>query len=195
VTVTLNCAAPEGGAVIGLDSSNVDAGRVPDNMTIPAGATSNTFNIDVPTVGSSVTTTIGAQYNSTRRSAVLTVTAPALEPSFTVISSSEGSDKCRLTDNDGNLDCEVNATASRGFIQRYLWSYQVEGQTQTDNTPEPVRVPDISCALFSGVSNKDTKTSVSMVIELVLEGRDGTRSSTLRKNVTLVGNGKCGFSS
>src|SRR4029077_8164850 len=51
-TVTLNGAAPAGGASVALSSSNTGIATVPPSVTVPAGATSATFTITAQTVAS-----------------------------------------------------------------------------------------------------------------------------------------------
>ena len=73
-TVSLNAPAPAGGAVVRLSSSNTNVATVPTSVTIPAGQTRATFTIRTNRPSSSGTrVTITATYNSTSRSARLTV--------------------------------------------------------------------------------------------------------------------------
>jgi hypothetical protein len=73
-TATLNVAAPAGGAVVGLVSSNATAASVPASVTVPAGATSATFNVGTSNPGTTTTVAIGATYNGSARAALLGVT-------------------------------------------------------------------------------------------------------------------------
>jgi len=72
-TVTLTSAAPAGGAVVTLASSNTTAATVPVNVTVPAGATSATFTITGRALTTAATTTITTTYSGVSRTAVLTV--------------------------------------------------------------------------------------------------------------------------
>src|SRR5262249_30790147 len=71
-TVTLTRAAPAGGAVVTLTSSN-PAATVPVSVTVPAGATTKNFAVN--TIGGTVPTavTITATYSGVARTATLTV--------------------------------------------------------------------------------------------------------------------------
>src|SRR5262245_9293753 len=71
-TVTLGSAAPVGGAVVTLTSSN-PAATVPVSVTVPAGATTKNFAVN--TIGGTVPTavTITATYNNDARTATPTV--------------------------------------------------------------------------------------------------------------------------
>ena len=71
-TVTLGSAAPAGGAVVTLTSSNTNAATVLASVTVPANATTKTFAITtMRTVPTAVTIT--ATYNGVARTATLTV--------------------------------------------------------------------------------------------------------------------------
>jgi Putative Ig domain len=61
-TATLNVAAPSGGALVQLVSSNTAAASVPSSVTVPAGATSATFTVTTETVSSTTTVGIGGIY-------------------------------------------------------------------------------------------------------------------------------------
>lgn len=74
--VALTTAAPAGGALVSLTSSNA-AASVAANVTVPAGATSATFPIATTAVTASTVATVTAVFNNTSRSADLTITAPA----------------------------------------------------------------------------------------------------------------------
>ena len=84
-TVTLSGAAPSGGAVVTLSSSNTTAARVPSSVTVAAGATSATFTVSTSAVAASTTVTISGTYSGVTRSASLTVT-PAPPPAPTLSS-------------------------------------------------------------------------------------------------------------
>ena len=82
-TVTLSGAAPSGGAVVTLSSSNTTAARTPSSVTIAAGATSATFTVSTSAVATSTTVGISGAYSGVTRSASLTVTpAPPQAPTL-----------------------------------------------------------------------------------------------------------------
>jgi hypothetical protein len=72
-TVTLASAAPSGGALVTLSSSNTSAARVPATITVPPGATSATFAITTSAVTVAATATITATGGGVTRTAALTV--------------------------------------------------------------------------------------------------------------------------
>ena len=73
-TVTLNVAAPAGGAQVLLASSNTAAAAVPASVTVPAGATSTTFTVHTASVSSTTTVSIGGEYGNNDRAGLLGVT-------------------------------------------------------------------------------------------------------------------------
>src|SRR5258708_3743742 len=79
-TVTLSGAAPSGGAVVTLSSSNTTAARTPSSVTIAVGATSATFTVSTSAVLASTTVSISGIYGGVTRSASLTVTPVPLPP-------------------------------------------------------------------------------------------------------------------
>ena len=72
-TVTLSGPAPSGGAVVVLSSSNTSLASVPSRVTIPAGATSAAFTVNTSIVVVSTSVNISASYNSTTRTATLSL--------------------------------------------------------------------------------------------------------------------------
>src|SRR5712664_2618157 len=92
-TVTLSGAAPSGGAVVTLSSSN-DAASVPSSVTLPTGTSSATFPVNTSAVTSSTPVTISASYGGVTQTGSLTVTAApnyTLSASPTSLSITQGS--------------------------------------------------------------------------------------------------------
>ncbi|MDT7781567.1 MAG: hypothetical protein QOC99_4079, partial [Acidobacteriota bacterium] len=77
-TVTLVNPAPDGGAVVGLSSSDANVASVPSSITIPQGATSGTFTVSTSAVVVDTSVNINASYLGVTLGATLTVldTAP-----------------------------------------------------------------------------------------------------------------------
>src|SRR3989454_12245371 len=85
-TVTLSAAAPTGGAVVTLLSSNTAVANVPaiGSVTVPAGSTSTTFSVTTVSVTASTSATISASFGGVTKTALLTVSPPAPPPPLTV---------------------------------------------------------------------------------------------------------------
>ncbi len=77
-TVTLSAAAPSGGAIVKLSTSNTSLAQVPATVTVPAKARSATFTITTSTATSQQTATITGTYNSSSQKATLTVRVPLM---------------------------------------------------------------------------------------------------------------------
>ena len=81
VTVVLDRPAPAGGATIRLASSNAGAVRVPDAITVPAGADRATFVVDLRHAHEGATpVVISAVYGADRRVLPLTVQPRPIQP-------------------------------------------------------------------------------------------------------------------
>jgi hypothetical protein len=74
--VTLSGAAPSGGAVVTLSSSNTNVATVPVSVTISAGATGASFTVATSLVSASTSVDVSGNYNSVTKTATLIVTAP-----------------------------------------------------------------------------------------------------------------------
>src|SRR5262249_38230996 len=83
-TVQLGSPAPSGGASVTLMAS--DPVTVPPSVTVPAGATSATFNVATRAVGGAFTVTINASYNGVTASTTLFVMTVTPTESLTSIS-------------------------------------------------------------------------------------------------------------
>ena len=73
-TVTLNKAAPSGGAVISLSSSNTSAATVPSTVTIQSGKTNASFQVRTSQSSRSSTSVISGSFGGVTKSVTLTVT-------------------------------------------------------------------------------------------------------------------------
>ena len=81
-TVVLTTAAPSGGAVVSLASSNTAAATVPASATIPAGTTSANFAVSTVSVAATTSSTISGSYVGGSANAVLTITPPLTLTAF-----------------------------------------------------------------------------------------------------------------
>jgi len=73
--VTLSGAAPPGGVVVSLSSSNTNAATVPSTVSIPPGQTKGTFIVSHSKVTTQTSVTLTATLNGASATATLTVTA------------------------------------------------------------------------------------------------------------------------
>ncbi len=77
-TITLNAPAPNGGALVTLNSSNPQLAAVPANVTVAANGAAATFAVTTSPIASNTPVTVSASYNSSTQSATLTVLSPLL---------------------------------------------------------------------------------------------------------------------
>jgi hypothetical protein len=192
-TVKLTAPAPAGNAPIKIESNNEVVAKVPANVSVAAGETTNAFAINTSTVRENTAVTITASYQGVTVSAVLTVTPPPLVAQFSVSSPSKGGDACSIISAAGAVDCRFDATASQGFVSSYRWTLTIGSHEFNATTSEgsPVYTPLTDCSFLSGgtVSNG----TVSMVTSLRLQDRQGNQSEIVRKTVELTPNGNCGY--
>lgn len=189
-TISLTAAAPSGGASVTLSSSNTDVARVTSNVAVAAGSTSNTFNIDVSTVGSDTTVTITGAYSGVTKTGTFTVTPPPLEPRFTVISSTQGANACVVDEADGHVDCEFDGSGSFGSISQWLWRITIDGDNYDQDRTVAKFNPSPPCS-FLKKGTKGSDDSVPMTVELRVLGRNGVTSSIASKSVKLFRGSFC----
>src|SRR5207248_1761137 len=79
-TVTLTAAAPSGGVVVNLQSSDSHA-QVPSTTTVPAGQTSTNFPVQTSTVTTTTSATITGSEGGSSASTVLTINPGPKTPS------------------------------------------------------------------------------------------------------------------
>jgi hypothetical protein len=72
-TATLNTAAPAGGALVSLVSSDASVATVPRSVTVPAGATSATFTVSTRSQSATSTVSIGGTYGGSGHAGLLGV--------------------------------------------------------------------------------------------------------------------------
>lgn len=77
-SVTLTAAAPQGGAIVALSSSDASVAAVPSSITIRAGLTSATFSVTTSGVAASTGVQISASYSGDTLSATLNVNPASL---------------------------------------------------------------------------------------------------------------------
>jgi hypothetical protein len=109
-TVTLSGAAPTGGLAVSLASSSAVA-SVPASVTVPAGATSASFNVSTSGAGNATITATGG---GASRSAVLTVSSSQPATDTVTITRAEW--------NGGRLRVEATSSNSTATLKVYVAS-------------------------------------------------------------------------
>ena len=176
--------------MVTLSSNNTDVARVGANVTIAAGSTSNTVNIDVTSVQSNTTVTITGTYSGVSKTGTFTVTPTPLEARYTVISRTKGANACVVEDVDGRLDCEFDASGSFGNIDQFQWRLILENDNYDENRSTPKASLSPPCS-FLHKGTKGDDESVPMTVELRLRGKDGSSTSAVSKAVKLFRGSNC----
>jgi len=197
-SITLTGAAPAGGAMVRLSSSNTDVAKVPANVMVASGASEARFTIDAATVAISTPVTINASYAGATRSTSLMVRPPAVEAVFTVRSTSRGRGACGLGPSTGEADCVLDGSASIGPVERWAWSYWTAGSRIGHVTTQPGSSMNLAsrCGFFEGGRGAEDQSGdryVQMQVELVVQDRESTRSAPVRQSVRMYPNRLCGF--
>jgi hypothetical protein len=112
-TVTLSSAAPSGGAVVALSSSNTAVATVPASVTVAAGAISATFTAVASSVATTSSSTVNASYNGVTRTATLTVNPPSQAATLTVTATGRSGE--RVTSSPAGITVSVGTTGSASF--------------------------------------------------------------------------------
>jgi len=115
-TVTLTSAAPVGGAVVTLSSSNTTVASLPASVTVAAGATSGTFSITTAGVTAATPVTIGGSFGGVSKVATLTVNPPAPPAQTATLSvTATGRSGERVTSSPAGINVAVGSTGSATF--------------------------------------------------------------------------------
>ena len=174
-TVTLNSAAPSGGAVVTLTSSNSSLAAVPATVTVPAGSTTANFTISTTSVATTEQATITATYKGAIQSAVLTVT-----PFLTSLTLNP---VIVIGGNSSTGTVQLGAAAPSGGIQVFLST----SNSSVATVPSSVTVLQGATSASFAV----TTTAVSSPVGVTISAsyNSGTQTATLTVNpptVTLV---------
>ncbi|NWL77283.1 hypothetical protein DM872_10495 [Pseudomonas taiwanensis] len=112
-TATLTGAAPSGGALVTLSSSNPSAATVPASVTVAAGATSASFIVNTALVTTATPVTIGGTFAGTARSATLTVTSSAQTAALSVTATGRSGE--RVLSSPAGISVTVGNSGSASF--------------------------------------------------------------------------------
>ncbi len=198
-TVTLPSAAPGGGALVLLTTSDSTVARVPATVTVAAGSRSVTFLVDTSTVVAAATVTITASYAGTTMASTLTVMPPTLSAAFVVRSPLKGLGACVMEENTQDFDCLLDGSASQGFVDSWIWTYTVGTSTLGHTSRDAGSHPQIStkCAFLNTGTGGDGPNGdrfLNMEVTLQVQDRAGVRTGVVRQAVRLYPNRQCGFS-
>jgi hypothetical protein len=121
-TVTLTAAAPSGGAVVSLSSSNTAVATVPPSVTVPAGSTSAGFTVTTRSVTGSTSVTITAAYGGVTKTAALTVTPQAAPPPPPPATDTVAIQVAEYSTGNRQLRVEATSTNASATLRAYVTS-------------------------------------------------------------------------
>jgi hypothetical protein len=169
-TASLTTAAPSGGAVVTLSSSNTSAATVPASVTVPAGAFSATFTVSTSSVTASMSVTISGAYGGATRSATLTVSPPAAPAALSTVAVNPTS-VTGGTSSQGTVTL-TSAAPSGGFVVSLSSS-----NTAAATVPASVSVAQGATSATFAIPTSAVTTSTSATITASAGGV--TRAATL----------------
>ena len=116
-TATLNAAAPSGGALVTLSSSNPGAVMLPPNVTIASGASSATFPVTTTQVTATAQVQVSGTYGGATRNATLTVepSAGPPAPAATLTLTATGRGGERVTSSPSGINVAVGTAGAASF--------------------------------------------------------------------------------
>jgi hypothetical protein len=118
-TAMLTSAAPTGGAVVTLTSSNTAGATVPASVTVAVGTTSATFTAATSAVSASTPVTITGAFGGATKTATLTVTPAAPPPppgqTATLTVTATGRSGESITSTPAGISVSVGSTGSASF--------------------------------------------------------------------------------
>ncbi len=171
-TVTLTGAAPSGGAVVAITSSNSAVASTPQNVTVAAGATSASFSVSTAAVSASTPVTITASFGGVTRSATLTVTS-ANTPAPVTLSSLTLTPTSVTGGNSSQGRVTLTGAAPAGGATVSLAS----SNTTVATTPASVTVAGGATSATFTVTTRSVAASTSAVITASFGGV--SRTATL----------------
>jgi hypothetical protein len=172
-TVTLGTAAPIGGTVVSLASSNTAAATVPTSITVAANATTATFPVITTPVGSNTSVTVSGTYNAVRQTATLTVNAVVLNSVAVSPTSVTGG-----TSSAGSVTINLGAPAAGTLVNLR------SSNPAAAAVPGSVTVPANATTAAFSIATSPVASNTAVTISATYNGL--TRSTTLTVTAPLL---------
>jgi hypothetical protein len=179
-TVTLTSAAPSGGALVALSSSNTNVASAPPSVNVPAGATSASFNVTTRSVTASTSVTISASYNGVARSALLNV-QPVATPQPVTLSTLSLNPSAVTGGGSTQGTVVLSGPAPSGGASVALAS----GNANVAPVPASVNIPAGATSAAFTVTTRSVTSSTGVTISASYGGV--TRTATLTVNAAQAG--------
>ena len=125
-TVSVTAAAPSGGFVVALSSSNPAIASVPASVTVPAGSTSTDFLVSTTAVSDTQSATITATGGGASRSVTLTVVPESVESRGSISLARGGVGHGRVTSQPAGVDCTFTSDTTSGACSNVFFPIGTE---------------------------------------------------------------------
>lgn len=179
-TVRLTSAAPSGGALVSLSSSNPNVAVAPPSVNVPAGATSAVFTVTTRVVAASTSLSISGSYNDATRTATLNV-QPVATPSPVTLSALTLNPNALTGGGSSQGTVILSGAAPSGGASVTLTS----GNTGVGSVPASVTVPAGATSAAFIVTTRSVTSSTALTISASYGGV--TRTATLTVNPAQAG--------
>jgi hypothetical protein len=153
-TATLTAAAPAGGAVVTLSSSNTPAAVVPASVTVAQGVTSATFTVTTTGVASATIVTITGASGGAQQTATLTINPPAMSSVSLSPSTVKGGNTSQGT-------VKLSGIAPAGGAIVTLSSNQTSVATVTGSVTVPAGFKTATFTITTKTVSQTTSVSIS----------------------------------
>ena len=195
-TVRLSGPAPAGGAIVTLTGG--DPITLPATVTVPAGATTGTFNAFTRVVGGTISSTITATYEGASASVVVAVTQPTVATANFGVTGPTETETCTLINSGNTINCTFNGSTSTapGTIVRWDWTYGVANTFSQTTTGPVLSMPAVNCSVIPAPPFPPAPANqyFSMVVTLVVHDNLGNVSPPATdRQIRLFPQGVCGF--
>ena len=210
-TATLTSAAPAGGAVVTLSSSNTTVATAPASVTVPAGATSVTFAVNTAAVTTTTPVTITGVFGGASRTATLTVTPPPAPATLSAVSvnpttvtggtASQGTITLTSPAPAGGLAVSLSTDSTAATVPASVLVGQGASSatfpipTSTVTTSTPVTITASAAGVTRTATLTVTPPAQTRVLTVTATGRSGERvtSTPAGINVTVGSTGSAPF--
>ena len=172
-TVAVNAAAPAGGLMVSLASSNFNV-AVPGSVVIPAGATTAQFSVTTHAVPNATTATISAVLGSVTQTASLTVSPPGLASltlsPTTIYGGATSTGTVTLSSPAPQYGLVVNLTTTNinAIIPSYV--FVAAGASSATFSVTAAYVSTSTSATITGTAGTSTQSAILTINALVVTG-------------------------
>jgi hypothetical protein len=169
-TITLSAAAPAGGALVSLTSSNAAVATVPVSVNVAAGSSNANFTVSTTTVTAAMPVTISATYNGLTRTTTLTVNAPpppdTTPPTVSLTSPAAGATLSGSVTISASASDNVGVSRVELLVDGVLLSSDTTSpySASWDTTTATNGAHVLAARAFDAANNQATSTAVNVTV-------------------------------